>query len=429
MQSLVQQQKRDGAAMRSDVGKAIREIDNRITALDTVFALYQQHFKDAFSFMSREIRVSEEHVGNIVRNELRRQLRPLVEEILTKSEIQNSAMLEHFRVLIDDAATEILKCIASEGDRKEQLTTRDTNSTPSQHHSANAEQHPQHSMMARPATQEHTNSLDTDPASLARASRTWCSTTKHSYQANIPYIGSFRVEYRTHEERKGRFCTFRIDFWPSTIFLLRRSISLKYSTRPDIQGMSVSMLHTPGATELLSSYSTKVPIPHKQPRKFSGLVCYAQLSYWVLFRSGQDSLNALLTREIATTFIIPPCYDRRFVSMAKHFESFCTTFHSMVALGCDLEDCEFTICDHHLDPKFSKLPFDCRKRDRQENDPKEAVSESDSISMIHGSSTQSQCEDTDDEAQEDYLGSIRRLAGFLNLQGFDLLHNSGNSDV
>jgi hypothetical protein len=207
--------------------------------LDTILDLYDQSLKDGFSSMSREIRVSQEHVGNAVRNELLRQLRPLIEELLTKSEIQNMALLEQLRVVVDDAATKFWKHRTTEGDQEQPFIARNKSPTQNLLDSADGEKHYRPSVMARPVMQEeHTDGLNPASTSLTPTSHTWRSTvvSKSSHWGKIPHIGSFRIEYRTHTERNRRFCTFQIDFWPSSIFLRKRGLSLKYSSRPDSQG-------------------------------------------------------------------------------------------------------------------------------------------------------------------------------------------------
>ncbi|KAH7247918.1 hypothetical protein B0J15DRAFT_563327 [Fusarium solani] len=239
IQSLAQQQKKDAAARRSDFKSIIEELGNVIRALDTILDLYDQSLKDGFSSMSREIRVSQEHVGNAVRNELLRQLRPLIEELLTKSEIQNMALLEQLRVVVDDAATKFWKHRTTEGDQEQPFIARNKSPTQNLLDSADGEKHYRPSVMARPVMQEeHTDGLNPASTSLTPTSHTWRSTvaSKSSHWGKIPHIGSFRIEYRTHTERNRRFCTFQIDFWPSSIFLRKRGLSLKYSSRPDSQG-------------------------------------------------------------------------------------------------------------------------------------------------------------------------------------------------
>ncbi|RSL46677.1 hypothetical protein CEP54_013740 [Fusarium duplospermum] len=150
LQCLVEDQKRNGAAMRAEVGKGMEELEIRMASLDSTFGLYQQSLKEGFSNMSHEIQVSEEHVGNMLRHELQRQLRPLVEEALTKSEKQNAAALEQFRAVVADATTQITRNIFRQGDREKQLAFLETDSTSNPQYSADPTQHFQHSMITRP---------------------------------------------------------------------------------------------------------------------------------------------------------------------------------------------------------------------------------------------------------------------------------------
>ncbi|RSL96111.1 hypothetical protein CEP52_011692 [Fusarium oligoseptatum] len=154
LQCLVEEQKRNGAAMRSQIGRGMEELGIRMGSLDSTFGLYQQSLKEGFSNMSHEIQVSEEHVGNMLRHELQRQLRPLVEEALTKSEIQNAVALEQFRAVVDDAATQITRNISRQGAREKQLTVLETSSTSKFHDSTDPTQHFQHSTMARPVARK-----------------------------------------------------------------------------------------------------------------------------------------------------------------------------------------------------------------------------------------------------------------------------------
>ncbi|RSM03508.1 hypothetical protein CDV31_010439 [Fusarium ambrosium] len=475
LRCLVEEQKRHGAAMRSEVGKGVEELAIRMGSLDSTFGLCQQSLKEGFSNMSHEIQVSEEHVGNMLRHELQRQLRPLVEEALTKSEIQNAAALEQFRAVVDDAATQITRNISRQGDREKQFAVLETGSTSNLHNSAVPEQHFQHSMMTRPvAGRQSENSLDICPTSLTHVSHTWRSTivAAFSHWGSIPHVGTFRVEYKTHTEPNRRFCTFKIDFWPSIIFFRRRNLSLKYSSRPDGQGY-ISLCPSLAVRPIISDHD---PIwdmirdddvyavtsrfyeckngPFDQDDHGRSLLMRAanwggyQVAQFLINHGadptqttacGKDCLTALLGQAVFQAVMPPPCacYGG---SIETNFDLFAVAFHSFIAVGCDIEDCEITIFDVLLHPGFESVPHN-RWEESDEDDW-----ETDSETSDRDSPSEPKCEITDEEDhndndglddtdhnhdapppkadQERYLADIRRLAEFLGRQGLDLLHQT-----
>ncbi|RSL54759.1 hypothetical protein CEP53_007331 [Fusarium sp. AF-6] len=483
LQCLVEEQKRNGAAMRSEIGKGMEELGIRMGSLDSTFSLYQQSLKEGFSNMSHEIQVSEEHVGNMLRHELNRQLRPLVEEALTKSEIQNAAALEQFRAVVDDATTRITRNISRQGDREKQLAVLETDSTSNLDNSAVPKQHSLHSIIARPvAPKQSTNSLDMCPTNLTHAFRAWRSTivATFSHWGSIPHVGTFRVEYKTHTEPNRRFCTFKIDFWPSINFLRRRSFSLKYSSRPDGQGY-IALCPSLVVRPIISDYDPIWDmIKYDDVDAVTSRFCECEnglfdqddhgrsllmhAANWGSYQvanflinhganptqttaCGKDCLTALLGQAVFQAVMPPPCacYDG---SIEPNFDLFASAFHSFIAVGCDIEDCEVTIFDFLLSPLFCLVPLNRYEENDEEDCSEESVWEPDSELSDRDSSSESECEITDEEDQNDndglddtdhscgappskvdherYLADIRRLAEFLGRQGLDLLHHTGS---
>ncbi|KAM0425170.1 hypothetical protein ACHAPT_009487 [Fusarium lateritium] len=461
LQSLMEQQKRDGTTMRSEVGKGMEDLANRMGTLDSAFGYYQQSLNAGFSSMSREIQVSEEHLGNTLRHELQRQLRPLVDEVLTKSEIQNAATLEQFRAIVHDAATRIERNVARKGGRDKQRPTS------SMRDSAELKQHSQHLMMARSVMhKQKADSLDSAPTGLAHVSRTRRPTVvdEFSHRACIPLVGTFRVEYRTHTEPTRRFYTFKIDFWPSNMLLRRIGFSLKYSSRPDGQGYTAlspsmavrpiisthdpiwRMIENDDINAIIARFRDfKNGLFDQNDHGGSLLMCATSSGSYRVTQlllgqgadptqtnvCGRDSLTALLDYQISASLI---GYCRGPVE--TDFESFAAALHSLVAVGCDLEECTVTIFEFLRDPSFRYIPFNLQQENDAQDDPKDPTDKFDSEISDHQSQGTGK-EDRDSDQLDDnehlchrlslntdqdrYLADIRRLAEFLNRQGLDLL--------
>lgn len=230
-------------ALRSDVQKGF---DSLVTSINSNFRLYKESLEAGFSTINRDhdIVVSEEQLGSVIHHVLSSQILSRVEESLAaKSESQNAATLRHIRTTIDDATGQILKHI----DQK----MSNSNVSGSREKSKSEEPIPDTQNFASPgavyrpptrvsslATKEdyHCSSMASPNFTPVVSAIHPSKLTEWSYWTSIPRVGSFQIGFQVHVAPSGRFWTIKMDFWPSIIPLVKRCISLKYSSCYDRQG-------------------------------------------------------------------------------------------------------------------------------------------------------------------------------------------------
>lgn len=75
--------------------------------LDSAVGISQECLREGFFTISREIQVSGEHLRSIFRQELQRQLQPLVEEAMTRSEMRRAATPRQLCLDVGAATTSV----------------------------------------------------------------------------------------------------------------------------------------------------------------------------------------------------------------------------------------------------------------------------------------------------------------------------------
>ncbi|KAF5005199.1 hypothetical protein FDECE_8320 [Fusarium decemcellulare] len=301
-----------------------------------------------------------------------------------------------------------------------------------------------------------------------------------SYWAFIPHIGTIRVEYRIHSAPSGRFYTFKIDFWPTIILLDRKCISLKYSSRRDQQGymalcplMAIhpilprddiiwSMIANDDVDGVTARFQQKKNGPFDQDSHGASLLMSAldrgsyRIAQLLLQQGadptqttacGRDGLNALVRKELYNVVVGPqlncPC---RHKYIRPDFSLFFTTFHSLLAAGCDLEDCRVSIFEfimnqilvHNLSGEYDdedddllqllsyetaseEYLSDCYSEKSEDSETGEMSDETVTGSSPIHHDRAVEVEAFDGDPYGPYLSAISQLAQFLGRQGLDLL--------
>ncbi|KAI8660890.1 hypothetical protein NCS57_01067500 [Fusarium keratoplasticum] len=111
LQSLIEQQDKYGSAMRTDLENGLEDLSEKMGSLDSAVGISQESLKEGFSTTSREIQVSREHLRNIIRHELQRQLQPLVQETMKRSEMRRAATPKQLCPDVDAATTPVTTAI------------------------------------------------------------------------------------------------------------------------------------------------------------------------------------------------------------------------------------------------------------------------------------------------------------------------------
>jgi hypothetical protein len=187
------------------------------------------------------------------------------------------------------------------------------------------------------------------------------------------------------------------------------------------------------------------------------LFCYFQLDLTWYHSYGRDCLSDLIyyaiKYAIGNRALCPICCK----TYGNDFSLFFPIFHSLIALGCDIDDCDVSIFDFLEDGSFGELPFNQWGRPSENEFMRLHTNENGSsgdgedsvlrpfgaktagsrtvhhgkISYRHHTVYPDSLSDTESilEAEMSYLATIRQLAQFLGRQGLSLVEETDYSRV
>ncbi|OBT66611.1 hypothetical protein VE03_03963 [Pseudogymnoascus sp. 23342-1-I1] len=429
-------------ALDSPTGPALAEVE----ADDRALQKLESHKTSLLIFLQAVIIIEsfDENAGNVLRQVLDAHLRPFLELAMTKYETQNAARMQEFRSILDEAASrtnERLTLI----DRRSNRLAKDVSKIlrPGVEPQLSPRPVSQRSIAAITLSTSLTDLDSTKPPEctdytgliqVPTLRRNPIKVAEWSYWANIPGVGTFRIECRVHSDPGGRFSSFKIFFWPSIVLFCLRGFSLKYSNRPDREGYSAlcpslaihpiiadsnpiwDMVACDNVLDVIARFQEQKNGPFDMDNHGNSLLMHAvenqsyKTSQFLLGQGadptrttacGRNALGRLVEKQILDVVIgcLNPC-------------------------GCDPDDCSvLTIYDILQADEFRRVYlnfFPDDELDHSEDvsdlsDSKRISSDSDS-STYHSDSTIRQ------KANEgQYLACIRELALFLDSQGYSLL--------
>lgn len=232
LESQLEQNNRNGNAMRTEMGTML---DRVVASMNANHEFYQQSLQDGFSNLHRGIETSEAH---ILRQVLGIHLLPYLKR---ETQELNAAATQEFRTILNETASQFRAHLTRIEERSDSDIEALKEPRMAVEHQSTPQSTNQSWIAARPLsdgvqndTQLPVTTVSTNPFQVPPHRPT--KATEWSHWGKIPRIGTFRVEYAVETEPRGRFYTFRISFWPSTILFCRRGFSLKYSNRPDREG-------------------------------------------------------------------------------------------------------------------------------------------------------------------------------------------------
>jgi hypothetical protein len=208
--------------------------------------MYKESLEKGFSTLTRDrdLKIPEEILNNVLRSALDSYILPSIEEsFLKRSELQYAATLQKVQEVMGNATDQILNQVAS---------TVELERTSYSHYDrkkdkSNERGYSPVSVDARsgnstciPLAEDNQIASIPDTTSTCASNRPPISPStkanKRSLWTSIPFIGTLRIQFETQIGEAGRLWIIQIDFWPSSTFLLRKCISLKYNSSYDQQG-------------------------------------------------------------------------------------------------------------------------------------------------------------------------------------------------
>ena len=246
--TLVEQQSQQDVPTNPEISA---RFDRLSIQMDSSLRMYKESLNESFSTLTkdREVTIPEECIEQTLRRVLDGYILPRVEESFSKTyRLQNAATLRHIQEAMSQATEQILSQIAdtkscgcdlgsqsicphSDPEQVERRLNERPKTGPNFQGSPYILDSEGEGGLI-PSPSDKTSNHEAKPVGQLRRSR----KKDWPYWMSIPAIGTFGIQYGSQSGNGRRLWTIQIDFWPSTIFLLRRCISLRYSNDYDPQG-------------------------------------------------------------------------------------------------------------------------------------------------------------------------------------------------